>query len=75
MTEIVRKIEDLFGKKMDVTVKSAGLNKEYTCNNSRLLAEMPNFKFMSFDEALANLYNWYIAHKDTIDSKKLLFDK
>lgn len=75
LTAIVKKIEKLSGKKLEVTIKSLGMNKEYTCDNSRLLADFPEMVFKPFDEALLDLYNWYVQHKDSIDKTKLLFDK
>ncbi len=75
LTDIIKKIEQLSGQKLQVTIKADGLNKEYSCDNSPLLAEIPGFEFTDFDETLKGLYNWYAEHRDTIDQNKLLFDK
>ena len=74
LTEIVKKIEAISGKKMEVKIKKPGMNKEYTCDNSRLLSEIPNFVFTPFDEALASLYNWYTNNMEKIEKTKLFFD-
>jgi GDP-L-fucose synthase len=75
LSEIVAKVEKLSGKKIEVSIKAPGFNKEYSCDNARLLSEMPGFSFSPFDEAVAELYNWYTVNKSSINKDKLFFDK
>ena len=56
---IANKINKISDKKSKIEVKNAGLNKEYTCDNSRLMDELKKFSFTDFDKSLVELYNWY----------------
>jgi len=57
LREIASKINRL-GKKVPVKVLQDGMDKEYTCNDSKLLAET-GIKYTDFDTALKELYNYY----------------
>jgi GDP-L-fucose synthase len=74
LTEIVKKIEQLSGRSLQVDIKNPGQGKEYTCDNSKLLKEMGNFTFADFDVELKALYDWYALHINEIDKDRLLFD-
>ncbi|MBI2641417.1 NAD-dependent epimerase/dehydratase family protein [Candidatus Roizmanbacteria bacterium] len=68
---ICKKINTISSKQSKIIVKLRGLNKEYTCNNSRLMNELKSFKFTAFDKALSELYNWYKSRKQLIDKHSL----
>lgn len=69
---IASKINNLSSYKVKIKVKNSGLNKEYTCNNSRMLKEIKGFQFTDFDIALKELYNWYINNKKSIKKSLIL---
>ncbi len=74
LSELAAKIESIAGKKLDIAIKTPGWNREYTCDNSRLMREMPDLKFTPLDTSIKELYNWYEEHLSEIDKSKLLFD-
>jgi len=47
------------------------LNKEYTTNNSRLKKEIKGLKLETIDEAIKDLYKYYLANQKFIDFKLL----
>ena len=56
---IAKLINDVADKKSEIVVKNEGLNKEYTCNNERLIEELGDFKFTHINKSIKDLYNWY----------------
>lgn len=56
---IALKINKLTRSQASISIKSPGLNKEYSCNNSRLLKELKNFPLTNIDTAILELYEWY----------------
>ena len=59
LSAIAQKMRDISGTKKPITIKKKGLNKEYTCDATRLLSELGGFQFTDFNEALRELYKWY----------------
>jgi UDP-glucose 4-epimerase len=74
LTALARKVVHASGKNLPVEVGSPGLGNEYSGDNRRLLAELPNFRFRALDDSIHALYRWYREHKQTIDPEKLHFD-
>lgn len=60
---IAQKIKEITRAKGAITVQKKGFNKEYTCDTTRLLDELNGFQFTDFDEALRQLYDWYVVRK------------
>lgn len=60
---LTQEICKVAGNKTKVLVKKSGLNKEYTCDSSRLLEEMRGFCFIERKKAIAELYQWYKQRK------------
>jgi len=46
---------------LPVQVQTAGLNKQYTGDNSRLLSYLPDFRFTSYREGMRQFYAQYIG--------------
>jgi GDP-L-fucose synthase len=63
------------GKRLEILVRNPGMGVEYSADNSRLLAEMPDFQFSSMRDSIAKLYRWYEARKSSIDPELLRFDE
>lgn len=63
---VAQKINKIADNETKILVRKPGLNKEYTCDNSRLIQEIQNFKFTDFDSSLRELYLWYQSIKDTL---------
>ena len=64
---IAEKIRDISGKDIEIRAEQPGLNAEYSGDNSLLMKEMSDYKFMPFDEALKRMYEWTAKNWDTID--------
>ncbi len=56
---IAKNINLLDSYSQEITIQKKGLNKEYTCNNRRLMSEIKGFKFTSFTKSLKSLYEYY----------------
>lgn len=68
ITKIINEIAD---KKSEIIVGKEGLNNEYTCNNERLISEIPDFKFTKMEDSVRDLYFWYKENKNKIDKESL----
>jgi GDP-L-fucose synthase len=62
------------GKPIEIQVKNEGLGREYSGDNSRLLAEVPDFQFRDMQQSVTWLYRWYLDRKHTIDRAQLRLD-
>ena len=69
---LAKKMKQVSRNDFEIKIKKKGMNKEYTCNNSRLMKEMPGFKFTPIEESLRELYAWYKNNKDIIKKDNLL---
>lgn len=74
LLSLAKKIVLISGKNSPVKVAKEELGDEYTGNNSRLLAEIGNFKYTDIDVAIEELYVWYQKIKTRIKKKDLLND-
>jgi UDP-glucose 4-epimerase len=62
------------GKASEVLLRNSGMGTEYSADNSRLLAEIPDFQFRDMNDSIPRLYRWYEARKAEIDPLALRFD-
>jgi GDP-L-fucose synthase len=56
---IAKKILKVSGKNLPISIKDAGLNKEYTCDISRFSSEFPDLQYTNFEESLKELLEYY----------------
>jgi len=75
LNEIAAEINKLADKKSEVIIRHPGLNVEYSGNNERLVKELKGFKFTPFGRALSELYCWYSANIDKIDTQAVIKDE
>lgn len=66
MLTIAKKVNKIAEKKSKIIVKNKELNNEYTCDNSRLMEEIKDFKFTDFDRSLEEFYVWYKSIKSSL---------
>ena len=71
LLSIARKVNEISGSNLPVIVKNPCMGNEYSGDNSRLRAELPDFKFTPLEQSLRELYGWYAQNKSSIDRKKL----
>jgi len=67
---LAEKIIKISSKNLDIVIKTEGLGKEYSGDNSLLLNELKGFEFTPIDEAIKALYDWYDANKHIIEKDK-----
>ncbi|MGB8774403.1 MAG: NAD(P)-dependent oxidoreductase, partial [Terriglobales bacterium] len=79
ITELARMIARIAGERSgrrpDVSVLSEGMGAEYSADNSRMLTEMGGYQFWDLEDAIRDLYGWYEANANLIDSAELRFDE
>lgn len=63
------------GKDLPIVVGEPGLGPEYSGDNRRLRAEIPELTFTPLVDAIDRLYGWYERSKDSLDRELLLTDK
>jgi UDP-glucose 4-epimerase len=69
---LAEKIKNISKDNFEIIVKKQGVDKEYTCDNNKLLEELKNFKFTDIDTSLKELYEWYQINKSNLDRNKML---
>lgn len=73
LKEICDKVMVISGKTLPVYVGKEGLAKEYSASNKRFMDEFPDFVYTSTDDAIRELYYWYVSNEEEIDLYKLLY--
>ncbi len=68
---LAEKIIKISGKRLDINIKTEGLGREYSGDNTLLLKELKDFEFISIDESIKALYDWYESNKHIIEKYKL----
>lgn len=72
---IAKTVNRISENKSKIIIKKKGLNNEYTCDNSRLLKEIPNLRFTDFKNSVEELYSWYKSIKSSLKKESFLIDK
>jgi GDP-L-fucose synthase len=75
LNTIAEMVRDRSGKDLPIVVAEQVMGPEYSGDNSRLRAEIPELIFTSHVEAIDRLYAWYEENFRTIDRERLLVDK
>lgn len=65
-------VKSILGSECDIIVKEPGWKKEYTGSNDRLIAEIGEFHFTEYQDAIARLCDYYKNNLHLIDIKKLI---
>jgi hypothetical protein len=50
------------------------MGAEYSGDNRRMMAEVPDFDFRGMEDSISKLYGWYHSRKALIDPAALEFD-
>jgi len=75
LIELARLVLDVCGKQIPVVVARDGMGTEYSGDNSRLRAEIPNLTFHPLRDAIADLAGWYRENIGLVHREALLVDK
>ncbi len=59
LIQLLKEVEQVVAKKLNYSIEKSGYASEYTCDSSRLRAEIPDLKFTDRTEAIKNLYEYY----------------
>lgn len=73
LLEIARAVKELTANPYEIMVEQAGLGREYTCDNSKFLAESGGFEFTPINKAICELIEWYKNNWESIDQRALRF--
>ncbi|MFH1387617.1 MAG: NAD(P)-dependent oxidoreductase [bacterium] len=60
LAEMVRQIS---GKRLDIIIKTEGLGREYSGDNSLLMRELKNLELSPLEGSIKKLYDWYADNK------------
>ena len=71
LISIVKKINDISGNYVTYTVKTQGLNNEYSANNDRLTNEIKNLKFTSYEDSILEMIQYFRKNLSLIDISKI----
>ncbi|MCL6588766.1 MAG: NAD(P)-dependent oxidoreductase [Firmicutes bacterium] len=63
---LAAKVIQISGKNLEIIIKMDGIGREYSGDNSLLLAEIPGLEFTPMDRAIEVLYQWYVEHKQIL---------
>ncbi len=74
LLELARMVREASGKDIPIEVAQPGLGREYSGDNSRLLATMGGFDFTPHRQGVEQLYRWYSDNRDRIDPARLHLD-
>ena len=72
---IAQKIRELSGKDLPIIVDKEGMGPEYSGDNARLKREVAGLSFTPIDNAIRQLYGWYVENKSLLNRDLLLIDK
>ncbi len=70
LTELAGIVAEVSGRNPPISVLHEGLGAEYTGDNSRLLAELGDYKFIDMREAIGELYGWYGSNEFRINARQ-----
>lgn len=74
LVKLAEKVRAVSGKDLPIVAARPGIGTEYSGDNARLRAEMPDLALTAIDDAIAELFAWYAENRGLIDRDKLLVD-
>jgi len=74
LSSLVKKIIKISKVKKKMMVVNKKMNYQYTASNNRLVAEIPNLKFTSYDQGLNKLYKYYKSIRNNLDKDAIIRD-
>lgn len=74
LVTIANLINEISDYKSSIHVLNNGMNREYSGNNERILKELGQFTFMSYQDAIKNLFEYYKLMLHSLDIKAIKED-
>lgn len=71
---LAEKVVEASGKPLEIVIRNSGMGTEYSADNSRLLAEIPDFHFREMNDSIARLYRWYDVRNAEVEQLALHYD-
>lgn len=71
--ELAKLVNEIADVPRDIIVCNEGWANEYTANNDRIRAELPEWELTDMRAAVKELYEWYREHIDSIDNYSLIY--
>lgn len=75
LVTIANIINSISNYKSEIILKNSDLNREYTANNLILKQNIGNYQFVSYEQGIKNLYEYYRSVIDDIDMKEIKKDE
>ncbi|MGV8083278.1 MAG: NAD-dependent epimerase/dehydratase family protein [Coriobacteriia bacterium] len=75
LLELANLVVRISGMDLPVLVAEEGMGTEYSGDNTRLHAEIPELRFTPIEDSVERLYEWYRERRGFLDCAKLLYDK
>jgi GDP-L-fucose synthase len=75
LSALAEKVVRVSGKSLGIVTQRPGMGREYSGDNARMLDEIPDCHFRDMNDSIAELYQWYQAHKEIVDPSLLRFDE
>jgi NAD dependent epimerase/dehydratase family. len=74
LISIAKIINKVSGRQSEIIVLNDKLNYEYTGDNRELLNNFDNYDFISYEEGISRLYNYYLSIIDCINTERIKED-
>lgn len=71
LLEICKLVKKISGKNLQILIGKDGLGREYTASGARLKYEFPQFRYTVFEQAVGELYEWFVQNESVIEKEKL----
>lgn len=73
LLELANIVNVVAGNKQDIFICQEGLANEYTASNERIMREIPEMTFVSIENSIKELYEWYRKKQEEIDIYSLIY--
>lgn len=70
---LAEKVRELAGNEVDLVVHNQDIQKQYSGSNQQLLDELSDFQFTPIEQALKNMFRWYLSNKHDLSVEQLHF--
>ncbi|MBT4121066.1 MAG: NAD-dependent epimerase/dehydratase family protein [Candidatus Magasanikbacteria bacterium] len=74
LSSIVHRILYVLDEEKDIKINKPDLNKEYTCDISRLKSELKNIEYTELDQSLLELIKYYKTILNKLNKKDFLYE-
>lgn len=69
---LAQKVKKITNAQGDIVIGSEGRKPEYSGSNQRLLSEIGDFSFTTYDDSIKTLWDYYLDHKNELTKSLLI---